>query len=179
MYRIVSTSQNKYLTIERYNEANNSGPKGSVGIAEYQDGNDDQVFTLEDAGNGKYYLLSASGYYIVCRQWNVDASNTGEKSALGIEYLSDNSGQFYIMNGTQYFKVGPVDGDATSYYPYCDAPFDMAEAWMLESATTTGIEEVKAESGELKGIYDLSGRKLDTVTEPGIYIINGKKMLVK
>ncbi|MBO5665350.1 MAG: hypothetical protein J6S03_04060, partial [Bacteroidaceae bacterium] len=95
------------------------------------------------------------------------------------EYLSDNSGQFYIMNGTQYFKVGPVDGDATSYYPYCDAPFDMAEAWMLESATTTGIEEVKAENGELKGIYDLSGRKLDTVTEPGIYIINGKKMLVK
>ena len=50
---------------------------------------------------------------------------------------------------------------------------------MLESATTTGIEEVKAENGELKGIYDLSGRKLDTVTEPGIYIINGKKMLVK
>ena len=179
MYRIVSTSQNKYLTIERYNEVNNSGPKGSVGITEYEEGNYDQMFTLEDAGNGKYYLLSASGYYIVCRQWNVDASNTGEKSAVGIEYLSDNSGQFYIMNGTQYFKVGPVDGDATSYYPYCDAPFDMAEVWILESATTTGIDNVVVESNPVKGIYDLSGRKLDTVTEPGIYIINGKKILVK
>ena len=88
------------------------------------------------------------------------------------------------MNGSQYFKVGPVDGDAYSYYPYCDALFSAAELWVLEEAgNATGVEEVfdevKTESGEVKGIYDLRGRKLSEITAPGIYIIDGKKVLVK
>ena len=41
------------------------------------------------------------------------------------------------------------------------------------------IEEVNTENGKLKGIYDLSGRKLEKITQPGIYIINGKKTFIK
>ena len=176
-YRIKSVSQNKYLNIETYNANNASGPKGSVGIADYAESNA-QIFTIEDAGNDKVYLVSAEGYYIVCRQWNIDASNTGEKSPLGLEYKNDT--EFYIMNGTQYFKVGPVDGAANSYYPYCDAPFSMAELWVLEEVgNTTGIEEVKGENGKVKTVFDLSGRRLNEITAPGIYIIDGKKVLVK
>ena len=44
---------------------------------------------------------------------------------------------------------------------------------------TTGISEVKTESGEVKAIYDLTGRKVETISAPGIYIVNGKKILVK
>ena len=43
---------------------------------------------------------------------------------------------------------------------------------------TTVIEEVKAESGKVKAIYDLQGRKVDTPSK-GIYIINGKKVMIK
>ncbi len=50
----------------------------------------------------------------------------------------------------------------------------------------TGIEEVKTENGtngrrksNVKGIYDLTGRKVETNSVPGIYIVNGKKVLVK
>ena len=43
---------------------------------------------------------------------------------------------------------------------------------------TTAIEEVEAES-EVEGIYDLSGRKLEGIYSPGVYIVNGKKVLVK
>ena len=43
---------------------------------------------------------------------------------------------------------------------------------------TTDVEEVKSENGKVKGIYDLTGRKIDVPTK-GIYIINGKKILVK
>ncbi len=42
---------------------------------------------------------------------------------------------------------------------------------------TTGIENVEAET--VKAIYDITGRKIEKVTEGGIYIINGKKVLVK
>jgi uncharacterized protein YlzI (FlbEa/FlbD family) len=37
---------------------------------------------------------------------------------------------------------------------------------------------VKGENGEVKAVYDLQGRKVETPTT-GIYIINGKKVLVK
>lgn len=42
----------------------------------------------------------------------------------------------------------------------------------------TGISEVKGEN-TVKAIYDLTGRKLEQVTAPGVYIVNGKKVLVK
>ena len=41
----------------------------------------------------------------------------------------------------------------------------------------TGIENV--ETVEVKAIYDLTGRKIETITKAGIYIVNGKKVLVK
>ena len=51
---------------------------------------------------------------------------------------------------------------------------------------TTGVNEVKGEptvdasqNGEVKTIYDLTGRKVEAITAPGIYIIGGKKVLVK
>ena len=176
LYRIKSVSQNKYLNIEAVNMNYATGPKGSVGLADYAEDNS-QIFYLEDAGNDKFYIVSAHGYYIVCRQWNIDASNQGSKSPLGFEYKNDT--EFYIMNGSQYFKVGPVDGDANNYYPYCDAPLSAAELWVLEEVgTTTGVDEVKSEKGKVKGIYDLSGRKLNEITAPGIYIVDGKKVLI-
>ena len=48
-----------------------------------------------------------------------------------------------------------------------------------KSQTSTGVDEVKGENGKMKAIYDLQGRKLNAITEPGIYIIDGKKVLVK
>lgn len=43
----------------------------------------------------------------------------------------------------------------------------------------TGIENVKDENAKVKGIFDLQGRKINTITMPGIYIVDGVKMLVK
>lgn len=42
----------------------------------------------------------------------------------------------------------------------------------------TGISEVKDENGEPEGVYDLQGRKVET-PKKGIYIINGKKTLIR
>ena len=179
-YRIKATSQDKYLNIEEYNQTNSSGAKGSVGIAEYNDGEGakNQIFYIVEE-DGNTYLLSESGHYIVCRPWNIDACES-EKSPLSFEDAGD--GLYYIMNGSQYFKVGPVDGNDSSYYPYCDAPLGLAEKWELEKVggddeVTTAIDKVV--SNQKVTIYDLTGRKIEKITSAGIYIINGNKVLVK
>ena len=43
----------------------------------------------------------------------------------------------------------------------------------------TDIDEVKSEDGMVKTIYDLQGRKLSEIKEPGFYIVNGKKTFIK
>ena len=43
----------------------------------------------------------------------------------------------------------------------------------------TGISEVKGENGEVKAIFDLTGRRVEAITAPGIYVVNGRKVLVK
>ena len=45
---------------------------------------------------------------------------------------------------------------------------------------TTGVTEVNTESGKVKTeIYDLQGRRINEITESGIYIVDGKKVIVK
>ena len=44
---------------------------------------------------------------------------------------------------------------------------------------TTDIDDVKGENGDAKTIYDLQGRKLTEITEPGFYIVDGKRVYVK
>lgn len=43
----------------------------------------------------------------------------------------------------------------------------------------TGVGELKSENGKVKGTYDMQGRKLTEITEPGLYIIDGKKVHIK
>lgn len=47
--------------------------------------------------------------------------------------------------------------------------------------TETGIEQLfpQAEQTSAKGIYTLSGQKVDTVKKGQVYIINGNKVLIK
>ena len=170
-YRVKDVLSSKYLHIGNY-DAHASGATGGVKVENMEESGD-QIFKVEDAGNGKYYLKSLNGHYIVCRQWNVDGSME-EKSALGFEFVDET--QFYITNPRGYFKVEAVSGVE---YPFCDAPLDKAATWILEEATVpAGIEEITAGDVE-KTIYDITGRRVEKITNAGIYIVNGKKVLVK
>ena len=170
-YRVKDVVGNKYLHVGDY-EAHPGGVNGGVKV-EAKEESGDQIFTIEDAGNGQYYLKSLEGYYIVCRTWNVDGSKE-EKTALGFEFTSET--EFYITNTNGYFKVQNIEGVD---YPFCDAPLNAAATWVLEEATIpAGIEDITA-GDVVKTIYDLTGRRVENITNAGIYIVNGKKVLVK
>lgn len=50
---------------------------------------------------------------------------------------------------------------------------------LLTKKNDTAIENVAAENAVVKGIFDMQGRKIENITAPGLYIIDGVKVLVK
>ena len=42
-----------------------------------------------------------------------------------------------------------------------------------------GIDQVSVENSATNVTYDLSGRRITLVNRPGLYIVNGKKVLKK
>lgn len=72
----------------------------------------------------------------------------------------------------------------TYYNDYGTSPIVEKAAVKFTNVVLTrgadGIESVIEDTTPaVKGIYDLMGRKYDKITTPGIYIINGKKAIVK
>ena len=129
-HRIKTTigTSDQYLTIFN-NDAHSSGSYGGVGVDILDEDNAGQMFKFEDAGNGKYYLLSKSGYYIYCQSWNVDAISNNQKSALW-GFDSENNFELQCDNG--YFKVQTVND---KNYVFCNEQ-------KTRSIATWGLEEV-------------------------------------
>ena len=97
------------------------------------------------------------------------------------------------------YKFTIADGDeAPMFYPFEDgttlsagkAYLQIPTAWLpataqksvgvrFDEGETTDIDEVKGENGELKGVcFDLQGRVVENPAS-GIYIIDGKKVIIK
>ena len=47
------------------------------------------------------------------------------------------------------------------------------------NTSLTGIRDINAEGNAPKVIYDLQGRRVECITKTGIYIVNGKKMVIR
>ncbi len=80
-----------------------------------------------------------------------------------------------LDSGTTHIKC---EGNK-AYMVLPDVDAGNALSFSFRFPGTTGIDAVEGESGELKTIYDLQGRKLTEITAPGIYIVNGEKVLIK
>ena len=133
----------------------------------------------------------------------------GEYTVPVIEYSNDYTLNLLVgtleqtvVNSTEgamsNYKFTILPGDETPmFYPFEDgttlsagkAYLQIPTAWLPATAqkslsirfdygTTTDIDEVKGESGEVKTVYDLQGRIVENPST-GIYIIDGKKVLIK
>lgn len=98
----------------------------------------------------KYYKLAYDNY---------DA-----RTGLGFYWGADNGGAFKVKAGTAYLAVHA--GDAT------------AKGFTL-NGEATGIEGVNANVENAKAIYNLNGQRVASMAKPGLYIVNGKKVIRK
>ena len=96
----------------------------------------------------------------------------------------------YDMNGQTSPVVFTANADGTlSIADFFLAHYDWSTysitggAVFYQNVTATkcptGIENIVVENAVVEGIFDMQGRKIDAITAPGLYIVNGKKVLVK
>ena len=99
---------------------------------------------------------------------------TDDAYVLGIV---DNEVGFYTATKNQQDNTAWKNNSHKAYLPKA-VGLNAASYSFRFGEGTTGVENVEVEN-TVKVIYDLTGRRVEAITAPGIYIVNGKKTLVK
>lgn len=98
-----------------------------------------------------------------------------------VKGLSDNIYAVFIDTGTfGDLNFGKYLKDRTSIKASeCKVNKAIVLSYYVDSKLSADIESLDVETYRKLQIYDLFGRKLDKITKNGIYIINGKKVVVR
>ena len=85
---------------------------------------------------------------------------------------------FYGSNSWSYTRLGKIDGATTSNLRQFLGNGDVTLTLSLDSSA--GMENVTGDAIKEEIIYDLNGRRITKKPlAPGIYIINGKKTIIR
>ena len=119
-----------------------------------------------------------------------DGANEIENIMLGTtkdEYIDKEAYVLGYVDGVVGLYKADMDGGVwlnnanKAYLPASEVPTSAQGAASFSfrfGEGTTGIENVEVENAS-NVIYDLTGRRVEAITAPGIYIVGGKKVLVK
>ena len=108
------------------------------------------VFTL-DTDNKIYYKLAYDDFI--------------HKKDLGFYYGADAGGAFYVKKETAYLAVPTAKAGA-------------AKAFVLDDETTA-INGISTRNNQAEAVYNLNGQRVASMAKPGLYIVNGKKVVRK
>lgn len=124
-----------------------------------------QTVTLSDnqlkpapANGGVFEATTGYKYYKLAYD---DFDN---QTGLGFYWGAPEGGAFYVKAGTAYLAVPAGDATAKGF---------------AFNGEATGIEGVNANVENAKAIYNLNGQRVASMAKPGLYIVNGKKMVVR
>lgn len=110
---------------------------------------DGRAFTAETGY--KYYKLAYDNY----------TAQTG----LGFYWGAENAGAFKVKPGTAYLAVPTSEANNAKGFTF--------------DGETTGIENVNVAANQSKTIYNLNGQRVSNMSQAGLYIVNGKKMVIR
>lgn len=99
-----------------------------------------------------------------CKYYKLAYNDYDAKTGLGFYWGADNGGAFYVKAGTAYLAVPAGDATAKGF---------------AFNGEATGIEGVNANVENAKAIYNLNGQRVASMAKPGLYIVNGKKVVRK
>lgn len=84
---------------------------------------------------------------------------------LGFYWGADKGGAFYVKAGTAYLAVPKAKAAGAKGFAF--------------NGEATGIEGVNDNVENAKAIYNLNGQRVASMAKPGLYIVNGKKVVRK
>ena len=165
-----------------------------------------EAYVVESASDGYAHLVEIEN--AIPETTAVILKNVGDKTAYRFDYSSENITEFTdnllegsiadrYVTGDAYVLSSGTNGiglygailnklDGTAFLNNANKAYlAMQEgvegiksySFRFEDGTTA-IENVEVEN-EVKAIFDLTGRRVEAISAPGIYIVNGKKVLVK
>lgn len=165
---------------------------------------DDYAWYVKFTPSNSYYQLQnvATGRYITYtgdETFSTIERSTGKPGNADNLHLMRGRVDVKMNDGTTqrgYYLIHPqsnitpptltaVANGSVSNTSYDLATSATAQRWVIremETVNPTGIEGIQTTDTSLMptkkqvGIYDLSGRRLQRITSPGIYIVNGKKV---
>lgn len=141
---------------------------------------DNQYYQFRNAGTGQYLTYES----------RIKTASRSKLTANDDWHLM--KGRVDVDGQRGYWIIHPE----ANWTPHClqanrngvtgAAVFDIANSataqrWIIKSLSgVTGVREIRQEEPQrASGIYDLQGRRVKDTSRKGIYIINGKKFLVK
>jgi hypothetical protein len=131
-----------------------------------------QLYMIWRAG-GNYGYNNNSGtlatYNATYCDWSINQASVADRYYIVSKRANGSDGSIILMASGAFDAWSGSEGYSGNYSNHFR--IDVVDV-------ETGVDEVKAENGNVKAIYDLQGRKVDTPSK-GIYIIDGKKVLVK
>ena len=86
------------------------------------------------------------------------------------------SGQEYVLYNNEFVKAS---GTIPVGKVYLEVDDTSAARVLMIGDDTTGIDNLQFDNLQIDNWYDLQGRRIDKPTKKGLYILNGKKTVIK
>lgn len=122
---------------------------------------DESQNMLKPALDGGGVFSPAANYTYYKLAYNDFSSRTG----LGFYYGADAGGAFYVKAETAYLAVPTAIAEG-------------AKAFVLDGETTA-INGISTRNNHAEAVYNLNGQRMASMAKPGLYIVNGKKVVRK
>lgn len=115
---------------------------------------------LKSANADGSVFTAQDGY----RYYKLAYNNFTEKTGLGFYWGADNGVAFKLKAGLAYLAVPATEAGAKGFR------FD---------GVTDGIDGVSVDGSKAQVIYNVNGQRVANMSKAGLYIVNGKKVVVK
>ena len=154
---------------------------------------EDGYVTLEEvtgvlAANVPVIVNAPQGNYDFA--YTTDATTVTESGLEGTLYNKDITANAYVLgliDGEVGFGLATTTGkdegtftnNANKAYFVPTNGAEVASYSFRFGEGTTGVDQITDNREQSTVIFDLTGRKVENITAPGIYVVGGKKVLVK